>query len=203
MNLPLAKNSELAQIFGFKGSKVGFYAEDYVNGKMPSIKNIFDAYPNFRTLVKRGDVFSDVELGEERAEGSWMYDGKDLISLGFDADDYGHVSREFKAFTEFHPNHWNFDNLRHVKHGEKSDFNWHCSIQPVHCDHKLFDSGTFTDKGNIKYFVISAGNEKHVVYVDNVTLKWLSDKKEYIYVIESDLEPPPDVENVISITTIW
>jgi len=52
--------------------------------------------------------------GNYRNEGMWVYDGRRVVSLEHDLDEYGYVPREFRTFEEF-PIHYFWD----IAHGSK------------------------------------------------------------------------------------
>jgi len=55
--------------------------------------------------IERGDIIC---FGGRtyRNEGVYIWDGKKIISLDTDIDDYGSVPHEFKVGKEFAPDHW-------------------------------------------------------------------------------------------------
>lgn len=53
------------------------------------------------TNIRRGDIIYFQKFGAYRNDGVYMYDGKKIVDLNYDIDDYGSVSQEFLAIDEF------------------------------------------------------------------------------------------------------
>jgi len=73
-----------------------------------SLQEAFDKWP-YRHFMRRGDILFNSIYPRYRNDGKCLFDGEQLIGLDSEFNEYGHVSKEFLAFTEFPPNYW--DNL--------------------------------------------------------------------------------------------
>ena len=78
---------------------------EYKNPEHPEKNYSLKFNPITDHQIKRGDTIC---FGGRvyRNEGVWICDGKKIISLDTDIDDYGSVPAEFKVGKEFAPNHW-------------------------------------------------------------------------------------------------
>lgn len=113
-------------------------------------------YPDFRLLLRRGDIFEDVYDDGGRSSGISFWDGDNVIDRNYDYDDYGSVPAEFLVFGRdnnnlaegdtdkagFSPLYWHKPhngthelNLCSVFTDVKqSDFYWHCDDGPFCID---------------------------------------------------------------------
>nr|QBK84724.1 MAG: hypothetical protein LCDPAC01_02050 [Pithovirus LCDPAC01] len=66
--------------------------------------NIRDTLVKFG--LKRGDLVKFEGYCGYRNEGTMIYDGKNIIELEFDHDEYGHIPSSFHVITEFLPRYW-------------------------------------------------------------------------------------------------
>lgn len=60
----------------------------------------------YRHFMRRGDILFNSIHDRYRNDGKCLFDGNELVGLGSDFNEYGHVSNEFLAFTEFPPDYW-------------------------------------------------------------------------------------------------
>jgi len=61
-------------------------------------------YPDFRLSLRRGDIIENVEESGYRSNGVYFYDGRGIINLDIDFNDYGSIP--FVVFEEFAPDYW-------------------------------------------------------------------------------------------------
>jgi hypothetical protein len=73
-----------------------------------TLEEAFNNWP-YRHFMRRGDILFNTIYPRYRNDGKCLFDGKNLVGLDSEFNEYGHVSKEFLAFTEFPPNYW--DNL--------------------------------------------------------------------------------------------
>lgn len=74
-------------------------------------------YPSVTKDWKRGDIISLSSHGYHyRNVGKFIYDGKTLVNLRYDIDDYGSIPEQFKAIEEFPINYWQYliDHNRYI-----------------------------------------------------------------------------------------
>ena len=53
--------------------------------------------------MRRGDILFNSIHDRYRNDGKCLFDGNELVGLDSDFNEYGHVSKEFLAFSEFPP----------------------------------------------------------------------------------------------------
>lgn len=70
-----------------------------------TLQEAFDNW-GYKYFVRRGDIIFNSVHDRYRNDGKCLFDGNKLIGLETDFNEYGHVSREFLAFTEFPPDYW-------------------------------------------------------------------------------------------------
>lgn len=61
-------------------------------------------YPDFRLGLRRGDIIENIKESGYRSDGVYFYDGRSIINLDTDWDDYGSIP--FVVFEEFAPDYW-------------------------------------------------------------------------------------------------
>lgn len=76
---------------------------DYEEEWMEKINSIL---PHLGKHFQRGDIIHFEQFDSYRNDGKYIYDGKKLIQLDTDYDDYGQVPEEFKVPQEFPPEYW-------------------------------------------------------------------------------------------------
>jgi hypothetical protein len=70
-----------------------------------AVQEAFDNW-GYRYFMRRGDILFNSVHYRYRNDGKCLFDGEKLVGLEADFNEYGHVSREFLAFTEFPPDYW-------------------------------------------------------------------------------------------------
>ena len=108
---------------------------EYKNPEHPEKNYSLKFNPITDFQINRGDIIC---FGGRvyRNEGVWIWDGKKIISLDTDIDDYGSVPLEFKVGKEFAPDHW----VKIIEHN--------CLI---HLEDELFDKMEFYKEDNKIY----------------------------------------------------
>ena len=111
--------------------------------------------------IKRGDIVHIEEFGSYRNDGKLIFDGKKLVNLCYDIDDYGSVPSSFTIGDEFRSDHW-IDVIDHntivwidtLKYGSQLLSNWKndtTSFTTIH--------GTY----NIKISIDEENEEEHFI----------------------------------------
>lgn len=85
-----------------------------------------------RPYMRRGDLLENIELSGNRSSGLYIFDGKDVINLATDLDDYGCINRQFLVFKEFGPYHWSFGHMKFnnmlCPDVKSTKAYWHCGV---------------------------------------------------------------------------
>ena len=102
-----------ATVYLISGKKIAKAAKSSTceDGYRYDIDDIERVYPGIKEMVKRGDIFEDIDESGYRSEGVFLYDGQKTIEQGRDFDDYGYPPDELKLIIEFPPGYWDVDNL--------------------------------------------------------------------------------------------
>lgn len=115
--------ADRASIFLYKGD------EDDEEGNITK-KDLAKIKP----WLRKGDLLENVSQSGYRSEGVKIYDGKKVIDLGYEIDDYGHPGEEFVVYREFNPLYWNYDSLNCynilVPEKEEPQSMWHSENMP-------------------------------------------------------------------------
>lgn len=93
-----------------KAAKAGKY-EDERRYPLYDIEDIERVYPGIKDMVKRGDIFEDIDESGYRSNGVFLYDGEKTINQDHEFDDYGHPPDELKLIIEFPPGYWDVGDL--------------------------------------------------------------------------------------------
>lgn len=64
-----------------------------------------------KPFLRRGDLLENVADSGYRSSGVRMYDGKKVVDLCYDYDDYGSVGPEFVVYREFNPCYWDYSSM--------------------------------------------------------------------------------------------
>jgi len=107
------ESSEKATVYLISGKKIAKAAKSSTceDGYRYDIDDIERVYPGIKEMVKRGDIFEDIDESGYRSEGVFLYDGQKTIEQGRDFDDYGYPPDELKLIIEFPPGYWDVNNL--------------------------------------------------------------------------------------------
>ena len=62
--------------------------------------------------LKRGDIIHNLDMGEYRNDGKFIYDGNTLAYLDYSIDEYGSVPNSFHVLSEFPLYYWD----KHIAH---------------------------------------------------------------------------------------
>lgn len=102
----------------------------------PTRKRLEKKYPGITKKMKRGDIIENLSQSGYRSQGVYFWDGTDVIDQCYEFDDYGSVSKEFLAITEFHPHYWDNDKMEVNNDYEEgsSQFCWHIDETVVYLD---------------------------------------------------------------------
>jgi len=112
----VASSPQKATVYLISGKKIveaaksGKY-EDERQYPLYDIDDIERVYPGIKGMVKRGDIFEDVDESGYRLDGVFLYDGQKTINQGHEYDDYGYPPDELKLIIEFPPGYWDVNNL--------------------------------------------------------------------------------------------
>lgn len=104
---------EKATVYLISGKKIAKAVKPGTckDGYRYDIDDIEHVYPGIKGMVKRGDIFEDIDESGYRSEGVFLYDGNKTIGQGRDFDPYGYPPDELKLIIEFPPGYWDVDNL--------------------------------------------------------------------------------------------
>ncbi len=88
-----------------------------------------------RPFLRRGDILENTSVSGYRSEGVSMYDGRRVVSLSYDEDDYGCLGPDYVLFREFNPCYFdyatmNVNNLL-VPDMTEAQSCWHSGNYPV------------------------------------------------------------------------
>eukprot|EP01033_Poteriospumella_lacustris_P003423 gene3423-2532_t len=61
-----------------------------------------------RAMARRGDLLENVASAGYRSTGIRVFDGKRIIDLDYDVDDYGQLPPDFVVYGEFNPHYWDY-----------------------------------------------------------------------------------------------
>jgi hypothetical protein len=99
----LTMNSKIVKIDGKEFPKLVELYDDIDN--YGEITKVIDKDFINENLLKRGDVLYLNWVGSYRNDGKFLWDGKKVVNLDYEDDDYGSVPKEF-AFPEFRPDYF-------------------------------------------------------------------------------------------------
>lgn len=130
-NLPRVSNRAKAHFITTEelSTEFGEEYEEILEGEFDEYKDgLKRILVNRQADLRRGDfIFIEHEVGY-RNQGKVMYDGENVITLGYDMDDYGCIPEEFQI-GEFPPKYW-FDLIDHNNFAP-FNFNKHLSHYTV------------------------------------------------------------------------
>lgn len=122
---------------------------EYKNPEHPEKNYALKFNPIKDYQIRRGDTIC---FGgrKYRNEGVWIWDGKKIIPLDTDIDDYGSVPTEFKVGKEFAPDHWS----KIIEHN--------CLI---HLEDELFDQIEFYKENNKIYGKVKIFDKEYKIVI--------------------------------------
>jgi len=130
---------------------------------------IKERYPKLVEQADHGDVLENAADSGYRSTGVYMIARRGgqksgafrVVELDFEVDDYGSISSEFRAITDFPLNYWHLPSMPRVSHGGQrnngqgrncSKFYWHCEDNPQMRIGDLSSAANITEDGNTVEF---------------------------------------------------
>lgn len=117
-SLPVILRPTKATVHLVSGKKImevaepGKYEDDNKGAYLAyEIEDIERAYPGIGDMLKRGDIFEDIDTSGYRSQGVFFFDRQKTIIQGDEYDPYGYPPDEFKLIIEFPPGYWDTDGL--------------------------------------------------------------------------------------------
>jgi hypothetical protein len=149
-----------------------FSGEDETPDEYCPVPNDMEkAYPGILSSLTRGDLVENSDESGYRSQGLWAWDGKKIIELNTNFDDYGSPPEEFKALDQFPPDYWTIT-ISESNHntiswsGEKQESYWHSTDTPVSIDDKTLK-------------LIESAISRPEILVDIGDRKFIISKREY------------------------